>query len=122
MNINWVSNQRKSALKADVMISLVGKRKDHLVITISQGCYAVRFKNAERIMIGFDEKNTCFCMAPGGSEGYKVSKPANGNARVQISTAHIIEHCAPHELCGNYVLKYDPETKVSYIGIGTLTR
>jgi hypothetical protein len=122
MNINWVNNQRKSSLKADVMITLTGKKKDHLVITFAQGCFAVKFKNSERVMVGFDEGDTCFCMAPGGSEGFKVSRPGNGNPRIQISTAHIIGHCAPHELCGNYMLKQDPTTKVCYIGIGTLTK
>ena len=121
MNISWVGGKTNHYLKADVMVTLVCK-KTMLCIQFSQGVMATRFKHADRIMVGLDENDSMFCFAPGDGTGFKVYEGANKTGRIKVSVNHVINHCSPNSLCGDWVLKTDMESGVSYIPIGALPR
>lgn len=114
--INWLDN-KKTRGNADVMITMVGRKSKHLSINFSCGAMATKFGNSERIAVGFDEGENYLCFAPGGSEGFKAVRLNDRSARIQISQSRLDGHREMHELCGNYILDYDPESKVSFIEI-----
>ena len=122
MNINWCTNNSRQRQMADVSIT-VSKNKDHLWIQFSGGAMATKFSNANRIMVGFDENDACFCFAPcEDNRGFKVARGTGGVGRINVNAKHITDHCALHELHGNWTLKTDKDTKISYIPIGALRR
>lgn len=117
MNINWLDNRRTRRANVDVDIRIVGRKDKHLSINFSNGIIATRFKNSDRIMVGFDEDNKYLCFAPGGTEGYKIVRQNGIGGKIQIHNRLFEGHREMHELCGAYALNYDPESKVSFIEI-----
>lgn len=81
MEINWLGN-KKTKVSSDVEINLVGRKVKHVAIYFSNGAMATKFKNADRIMVGFDEDNKYLCFAPGGTAGYKVVKGNDRTAKI----------------------------------------
>ncbi len=118
MNITWCNTRPSAVMRADVSISLVAN-KEKLNIRISGGAMATKFKNAEKICIGFDDNNSVLAFAPGNVSGFKVRRNKDNSATMLVSVAHVEGRVKPHELCGEYYLKKD-EGGFYYISIGAL--
>ena len=116
--INWIRNERTVSSGSDVSISLVAN-KSRLNIRFSLGAYAVRMKNAPKILIGVDDKATKLYFA-GGESGYKVIEQKNKRV-VQVPANKVIDYIHPSALCGEYTLKQDTDGYY-YISIGALPR
>lgn len=115
MRVEWIEAQNKHRMSAEVLITYSNKLKV-MTIAFTAGTLATKFGHSEKIAVGFDEYNSRFCFM-GGPKGYKISRAQNGVGRIKIHEKKIIPHCAPHELCGNYILKKD-EDGYYYISIG----
>lgn len=119
MNITWCETRPNRVMKSDVSITLAGDKR-RLIIRISAGAMATKMKNAERICVGFDERNTVLAFAPGTSSGFKVTRSNNKSATILLSVSRVEGHIKPHELPGDYYFKKDEESGIYYIPIGAL--
>lgn len=119
MNITWCNTRPNGLMRADVSISITGD-KERIILRISGGAMATKFKNADHIRIGFDNFNSVLAIASGDGGGFKVKRNKDGSAVTTISVKHIQDHVKPHELLGDYYLKRDEESGFYYVPIGAL--
>lgn len=128
MAINWVKASGKSyGVQADVIVSYSVGRKSQFAFAFMQGAVAVKFKNTERLMVGFNDSMTrlYFCPTEDRS-GYKVTtKNASCRSYMFIGEAKLYKTYPtfkPSMLIGTYDLKYDEQEQLYYISIGALPR
>ncbi len=128
MAIYWVQAKGKRyGAQADLVISYSAGRKSQFAFAFMQGAVAVKFKNTERLMIGFNDSMTRLYFCPTEDRnGYKVTtKNAACRSYMFISEVKLYNTYPtfkPSMLIGNYSLKYDEQEQLYYISIGALPR
>ena len=122
--IDWINtSQKRSLIKADVNIVWTCKRT-RLMVRVSSGAMATKFKHAERLLVGADQKLKRVYLKA-SEEGYKVHVNKSGMASflLQVSAVEsIIGNERPSELVGDYALSYDRENDAYFFDIGALSR
>ena len=116
--INWITNERPISTGSDVSISLVNHRT-RLNIRFSQGAYAVKLKNAPKVLVGIDDKKTRLYFM-GSETGYKASELKNKRI-IQVQANKFEDYIHPSALCGEYTMKQDADGNF-YVSIGALPR
>lgn len=126
MGINWIESRGRYGKQAsDVEVSFIKGEIPQYSFRFTNGAMASKFKNAERLMVGFDDNCTrvYFATAESGL-GYKVVKfKLTSTVRVTESKVNAtLPTLNPSTVCGSYTLKYDEVEKLYYISIGALPR
>lgn len=128
MGIKWLVTYGKTYNSiADVEINYSNGKYKQYAFSISKGAYATKFKNSERILIGFNESGTRLYLAPVKEKiGYKVvNTDRYGRVRFFVSgdkMSRSYPKINPSVIIGTYELKYDEHEELYFISIGALPR
>lgn len=122
MAISWIEAKGKNYRQtADVDIRY-GKKSNQLTFVFTQGAYATKLKNTERVMLGVDDSLTRIYFAPVTEKlGYKVTGDTKHKPTIFVKATKF-DMVSPSAISGTYNLKYDELEKLHYISIGALPR